>query len=168
MRVLGVDPGLVTTGYGVVDFVGSDPYLVEAGVVRSDPSKPLELRLLALYDGLSEVIREFVPDAMALEEVYSRYEYPHTAILMGHARGVLCLAAAKHGVPIHSYSASHVKSAITGSGTASKRQVQRTIQARLDLSRIPRPNDVADALAVAICHGSVFARSPATAREAAL
>jgi len=167
MRILGVDPGLVTTGYGVVDFLGADPCLVEAGVVRSDPSQPLEQRLLALYDGISEVIREFSPTAMALEEVYSRYEYPHTAILMGHARGVLCLAAAQHGIPIHSYSASHVKSAITGSGTASKQQVQRTIQARLDLSRIPRPNDVADALAVAICHGSVVLSSRATVREAA-
>lgn len=167
MRILGVDPGLVTTGYGVVEFVGTDPYLVEAGVVRSDPSKPLEQRLLALYDGISEVIREFAPTAMALEEVYSRYEYPHTAILMGHARGVLCLAAAQHDIPIHSYSASHVKSAITGSGSASKQQVQRTIQARLDLSRIPRPNDVADALAVAICHGYVALCSHPAAQEAA-
>ena len=155
MRILGVDPGLITTGYGIVEFCSSDMWLVEAGVVRSDTSLPLEQRLSALYDGIMEVFTEYRPDAMALEEIYSHYEYPKTAILMGHARGVLCLAAAKCGVPVYSYSATHIKSVITGSGTASKQQVQRMIQERLDLSRVPRPNDVADALAVAICHGNL-------------
>jgi crossover junction endodeoxyribonuclease RuvC len=161
MRILGVDPGLVTTGYGVVEFVRRNPHLVEAGVVRTEPSLPLEMRLETLYEGIMEVFRECQPEAMALEEVYSRYEYPKTAILMGHARGVICLAAAHAGVPIFSYAASHVKSVITGSGNASKQQVQRMIQARLDLSRIPRPNDVADALAVAVCHGNLAAYAAA-------
>jgi crossover junction endodeoxyribonuclease RuvC len=155
MRVLGVDPGLVTTGYGVVEFLGRNLSLVEAGVVRADPNLSLERRLAVLYDGVLQVFRELSPDAMALEEVYSRYEYPRTAILMGHARGVICLAAAHCNVPVFSYAASHVKSVITGSGSASKEQVQHMVMARLDLRRVPRPNDVADALAVAICHGNL-------------
>ncbi len=153
MRILGIDPGLNTTGYGVIHVSGRDVTLIEGGVIRSGPaSEPLEARLSSVYDGILEVIGQFEPEVMALEQLYSHYERPTTAILMGHARGVICLAASKGGVPVFSYAATQIKSQLTGNGRASKEQMQRAIQARLKLKDIPSPHDVADALAVAMCH----------------
>ncbi len=153
MRILGIDPGLNTTGYGVIDFVDRDVLLIEGGVIRTGSSDdPLETRLSTLYDGIIEVLDQFTPDSMAIEEIYSHYEHPATAILMGHARGVICLSAARNGVALYSYAATQIKSCLTGNGRASKEQMQRSIQARLHLKEIPSPHDVADALAVAICH----------------
>lgn len=153
MRILGIDPGLNTTGYGVIEVAGRDVVLIEGGVIRSGSTEdPLEARLSRLYNGIIEVLELFTPEAMALEQLYSHYKHPSTAILMGHARGVICLSGAQKGVPVYSYSATQVKSCLTGSGRASKEQVQRAIQARLKLKEIPTPNDVADALAVAINH----------------
>jgi crossover junction endodeoxyribonuclease RuvC len=108
--------------------------------------------VLALHEGLLEIIDQFHPRAMAVEQLYAHYKHPRTAILMGHARGVIFLAAAERGVPVISYNATRIKKTVTGSGRASKEQVQRTIQRELGLSEIPEPPDVADALAVALCH----------------
>ena len=153
MRILGIDPGLNTTGYGVIEVVGRDVVLIEGGVVRSGSTDdPLEARLSRLYDGIIEVLELFAPEALALEDLYSHYEHPTTAILMGHARGVICLSGAQKGIPVYSYSATQIKSCLTGSGRASKEQMQRAIQARLKLKEIPTPHDVVDALAVAINH----------------
>ena len=153
MRILGIDPGLNTTGYGVIEVVGRDVVLIEGGVIRSGSTDdPLEARLSRLYDGIIEVLELFAPEALALEDLYSHYEHPTTAILMGHARGVICLSGAQKGIPVYSYSATQIKSCLTGSGRASKEQMQRAIQARLKLKEIPTPHDVADALAVAINH----------------
>lgn len=153
MRILGIDPGLNTTGYGIIEISGSDVVLLEGGAIRTGSAEdPLEMRLSRLYDGVFEVLGEFNPKAMALEQLYSHYEHPTTAILMGHARGVICLAAAQKGIPVFSYASTQIKSTLTGSGRASKEQMQRAIQAMLKLKEIPQPNDVADALAVAICH----------------
>ncbi len=153
MRILGIDPGLNTTGYGVIEISGREVSLLEGGVIRTGPAdKPLEARLSCLYDGIIEVLEQFKPEALALEELYSHYKHPTTAILMGHARGIICLAAAKSGVPVFSYAATQIKSSLTGNGRASKEQMQRAMQARLKLEEIPNPHDVADALAVAICH----------------
>lgn len=151
-RILGVDPGLNVTGYGVLE-VGAGPLvLCEAGIVRPAARQPLAARLAELYRGIVEVIRVLQPQVMALEELYSHYQRPRTAILMGHARGVICLAAAEAGIPVVHYSATHIKKVLTGSGRASKRQVQRAIQWELSLSDLPEPPDVADALAIALCH----------------
>ncbi len=153
MRILGIDPGLNTTGYGVIEVSGGDILLLEGGVIRTESSDaPLEIRLSRLYDGVTEVLAQFSPQAMALEELYSHYERPTTAILMGHARGVICLAAARSMVPVFSYAATQIKSALTGSGHASKEQMQQAIKVRLNLKELPSPHDVADALAIAICH----------------
>src|SRR5207249_12032118 len=102
--------------------------------------------------GLVEVIEQFRPEAVAVEQLYAHYNHPRTAILMGHARGVVFLAAAQRGLPVASYNATRIKKTITGSGRASKDQVQRTIQRELGLAKVPEPPDVADALAVALCH----------------
>jgi crossover junction endodeoxyribonuclease RuvC len=152
LRILGVDPGLNLTGYGVLDLVDGRPQVCEAGVIRGKSRRSLTARLVEIHDGLCEVVATFRPAAMALEELFSHYERPRTAILMGHARGVICLAAARSGVPVVHYSATQVKRILTGSGRAPKAQVQRAIQQELGLTRLPDPPDVADALAIALCH----------------
>ena len=108
--------------------------------------------VLALDCLLIEMLQQFRPEALALEELYSHYKRPRTAILMGHARGVICLAAAEAGIPVVHYAATQVKNILTGSGRASKSQMQSAIQRELALPEVPEPPDVADALAIALCH----------------
>jgi crossover junction endodeoxyribonuclease RuvC len=158
MILLGVDPGLLRMGYGVIEAKGSSMRLKEGGIIQGGPSStPLEERLATLYKGINEVMFEYSPEVLALEEIYSHYAYPNTAVLMGHARGVVCLAAAQNGIPVFNYAATRVKSTLAGSGRARKMQVQKAVTARLHLPQIPEPNDVADALALAICHWQIAA-----------
>lgn len=153
VRILGVDPGLRRTGYGVIEAGGGEIQLIEGGVIRGDLGRvPLPDRLLEIHRGVAEVIAEYRPKVVALEQLFSHYGHPRTAILMGHARGVICLAAAEAGLPVYDYPAARIKMALTGSGRASKDQMQRMIQRHLNLDEIPAPHDVADALAVAVCH----------------
>ena len=149
--ILGIDPGLNTTGYGVLRTNGRSVKLLEGGIVRSQ-SKILAEKIKEIYDGLQEVFTAFKPDELALEELYSHYDRPTTAILMGHARGAICLAAAQNGITVYSYAATQVKKILTGNGRASKDQMQRAIQLELALPQYPEPPDVADALAIALCH----------------
>ena len=151
-RILGIDPGLNVTGYGVLQVGDGKLKLCEAGVVRGKTRNSLTARLAEIHQGVSEVIAGLQPAVMSLEELYSHYARPRTAILMGHARGVICLAAAEAGIPVVHYSATQVKKILTGSGRASKSQVQQAIRHELGLSRLPEPSDVADALAIALCH----------------
>lgn len=159
MRVLGIDPGLQVTGYGLLVVRGVRVRVVEAGVVRTAQGDPLEVRLRRLHDLARGVIAELAPDAIVVEDLYSHYRHPVTAILMGHARGVIFLAAAEAGVPVVSYGATRVKKSLTGQGRASKEQVQRMVQSTLGLRKVPQPPDVADALAVALCHCNVVTRT---------
>jgi crossover junction endodeoxyribonuclease RuvC len=153
VRVLGVDPGLVVTGYGVLDQTGSKVRLVEAGTVDSgSPRDSLPVRLRRLHEEINGLIEEMRPDVMALEQLYSHYEHPRTAILMGHARGVICLAAGLHDIPLYHYPPTQVKSALTGNGRASKDQIQRLVRGTFGLVETPNPPDVADAVAIALCH----------------
>ena len=155
MRIIGIDPGLNRTGYGIVDMLnkGSGGQIaVEGGFCSSNPKDSLELRIQAIYSDVFGILGEFQPEVMAMEELHSRYEYPKTAIVMGHVRGAVCLAAAQTGIPVVGYTATRVKNALTGSGASPKKQVQRAVAAQLKLADIPSPNDVADAFALAICH----------------
>jgi crossover junction endodeoxyribonuclease RuvC len=154
MRILGIDPGLNITGYGVIEAAGSDATLCEAGVIRLPRSKARDLaaRLGLLFDEVRVLAREFSPRLLCLEEVYSHALYPRTAILMGHARGVICVAAQQAGIPVISYSAKRIKQSVTGNGNASKLQVQRAVRQVFHLERTPYPPDVADALAAALCY----------------
>lgn len=153
MKALGIDPGLVITGYGVLEQESGRIRLIEAGTIDSGDSKSaLPDRLRRLYEELDQLLHDHSPDVMALEQLYSHYEHPRTAILMGHARGVIVLAAGMHGVPIHHYAATQVKSALTGNGRASKEQIQQMVRRTFGLVETPRPPDVADAVAVALCH----------------
>jgi crossover junction endodeoxyribonuclease RuvC len=154
-RILGLDPGLQTTGYGVLEITDRGPRVAEAGVIRSvDGRDPADMakRLRALYDGVCEVLDQCAPAAMAVEQLYAHYEHPRTAILMAHARGVFFLAGAQRNVPVLSYAATKVKKLVTGSGRASKEQMQHAVARELGLAGPPEPHDVADALAVALCH----------------
>ena len=152
--VIGIDPGLNITGYGIVSRSASQVKLLEAGVIRLPRSNNSNLaeRLESLFTELQRVIEEFHPQAMCLEEVYSHAAYPRTAILMGHARGVICLAARLSGIPVMGFSAKRIKQSVTGNGNASKLQVQRAVQSYFSLDRMPHPPDVADALAAALCY----------------
>ena len=123
-----------------------------------NPKDNFELRIQAIYSDILDILGEFQPEVMAMEEIHSRYEYPKTAIVMGHVRGAICLAAAQTGIPVVGYTATRVKSAITGSGASPKKQVQRAVAAQLKLDEIPSPNDVADAFALAICHAMSASR----------
>ena len=165
MRILGIDPGLQRTGYGVIDTDAAPGAgrlrLIEAGLVRTTPGAALEARLAELAEGLEAVLAEFRPDAVAVEQLYAHYKHPRTAILMGHARGIAFLAAARAGLRVESYSATRVKKALVGAGHASKMQVQRAVQSALGLRDLPEPPDVADALAVALCHAHGGARAAA-------
>ena len=151
-RVLGIDPGLNITGYGVLERSDGAPKLCEAGIVRSKSRKGLAERVGEIYTGVSEVIAALQPSVMALEELYSHYKRPRTSILMGHARGVICLAAVRAGIPVVHYAATQIKKLLTGSGRAPKLQMQQAIQRELCLPELPEPPDVADALAVGLCH----------------
>jgi len=152
MKVLGVDPGLNITGYGLVDASSDSPRLIEAGVIRSKPSKPLEMRLLELYNGIEDIINEFRPDVLSVEELYSHYKHPRTAVIMGHARGVFFLVAGKAHIPVFSYSATRIKKSLTGTGHASKEQIARMIKATLNCPDLNVVSDVTDAIAAALCH----------------
>jgi crossover junction endodeoxyribonuclease RuvC len=158
--ILGLDPGLAITGYGVIQSSGRQPTMVEAGVIRVVRDQTLPARLKELSDGIHEVISSFSLSAIAIEQLYSHYERPRTAILMGHARGVLCLAAAQSGLPVFSYEPTKVKKLLTGNGRAPKDQMQRAIQMQLNLSEPPDPPDVADALAIALCHHFTSLQTP--------
>jgi crossover junction endodeoxyribonuclease RuvC len=152
VRILGVDPGLNITGYGVIELTTSKPKLIEAGVVRGKTRGSLEARLREIHTGIAEVIAALKPNVMALEQLYSHYERPRTAILMGHARGVIVLAAALADVPVHHYAATKVKKLLTGGGHSPKAQMQHAICREFNLLKPPEPPDVADALAIALCH----------------
>ncbi|MBD3370542.1 crossover junction endodeoxyribonuclease RuvC [Candidatus Fermentibacteria bacterium] len=148
--VLGVDPGLGVTGYGVLVPGPKGLRVLDAGTLRTDPKSPLSHRLAELYDGLSEVLSEFVPSLMGIEEVYSHYKHPATAIVMAHARGVLCLAARHAETSVLAVPATRIKKVITGSGRASKEQVRDMVRDILGISQPVSPLDVSDALAAAI------------------
>lgn len=150
--VLGIDPGLNTTGYGVVRRGRAMAIeLIEAGIIRTRAKGAIESRLAELHRGLSEVIAAHGPAVLALEQLYSHYERPRTAILMGHARGVICLAAAEAGISVCHFEPTRIKRLLTGNGRAPKHQMQQAVRLQLNLATLPEPSDVADALAIAIC-----------------
>ena len=154
-RILGIDPGLQVTGYAVLEVGSQGPRVCEAGIVRSaEGREPADMaqRLRSVYSSIVEVIQQFRPQVVAVEQLYAHYDHPRTAILMAHARGVIFLAAAQADLPVVSYNATRIKKTITGHGRASKEQMQHAITRELGLPRLPEPHDVADALAAALCH----------------
>ena len=149
--VCGIDPGLGVTGYAVLRTGDGGLSVLDAGVCRFDETLPLARRLADIERDISSILSEHQPDIVAVEGLYAHYKHPQTAILMGHARGVILLAAGKLGIEVCSYSATRIKRHLTGNGRATKGQMQRAIQRPLRLSELPEPDDVADALAIAMC-----------------
>ena len=154
MIILGIDPGLQVCGYAVLEADGREEKLLEAGIFRTDSSAPLAERLRQIADDIDSLLEKFAPNIVAVEQLYSHYGHPKTAILMGHARGVILAAAAVAGAEVRSFAATRIKKSLTGNGRATKEQMQSAIQTTLGLSELPQPNDVADAAAVALCCGN--------------
>ena len=150
MRILGIDPGLGTTGYGIIE--DKSFKIIEAGVIKTEANTPIQARLKKIFDGISGIIEEHKPAVLVLEKIYSHYKHPTTAILMGHARAAVCLACGTNGVSLINYPSTKIKKTITGNGHASKQQVQRMVQNILKLKNPPEPVDVSDALAMAIAY----------------
>jgi len=157
MRILGVDPGLGITGYGLIDACGSNIKLLEAGIIRSNAKDKMEKRLATIYKKIINLIEDTIPEAVVLEELYSHYKHPKTSILMAHARGAICLAVEHQAAQLVNYPTTKIKKAITGRGRASKEQMQRTVTSLLRLKAYPEPVDVTDALALAIAHANIQA-----------
>jgi crossover junction endodeoxyribonuclease RuvC len=153
MRILGIDPGLRLTGYGVIDGGNNPlrPALIDGGVIRLKNAASIPQRLVELERELDALFEEHRPGVCAVEQLYAHYNHPRTAILMGHARGVILLVAARRGVSLEEFAANRIKQAVSGHGHASKAQMQRAIAALWNLRKPPEPPDVADALAVAVC-----------------
>jgi len=154
MRVLGIDPGLRLTGFGLVEVRPGaiEPTLLEGGVIKLDAKASIPDRLAQLAEDLDGVIAGANADRLAVEQVYSHYAHPRTAIIMAHARGVILLCAKRGGLGIEELAATEVKKALTGNGHASKEQMQLAVQAQFRLPEPPSPPDVADAIAIAACH----------------
>ena len=151
MRVLGIDPSIRRTGYGIIDFAGDKLALVDHGTISPPTDADMAVRLAVLYDDVMELIKTHQPDEMAIEEAFYGVNVK-SAFILGQARGAAMLCGAHHHLPIGEYAPRKIKLAATGNGNASKEQVQFMVQQQLNLSDPPQPHDAADALAVAICH----------------
>lgn len=151
-RFLGIDPGLNRTGYAILEHSSKSPVLCEGGIIRSHQDANLAARVHEIGAGIREVIEEYKPDVMVIEQVFTTPKFPKTSIIMAHARGAILFAAHDAGIPVVHYTPTQIKRLITGSGRASKDQIQHAIKTELGLKSILEPNDVADAFAAALCH----------------
>jgi crossover junction endodeoxyribonuclease RuvC len=151
MRILGVDPGLSATGYAILEIKQRKIELIEAGVIKP-PSKINKLgdKLKSIYADFKNLLEEFKPEQVAIEELYSHYQHPKTAIIMGHCRGTIMLACAQSELQIHSFNATKIKKTVTGNGRASKEQVSASVTRYFNLEKPPSPADVTDAMAAAM------------------
>jgi len=151
VKILGIDPGLRVCGYACLDTDQTDMKLIEAGVFRTVTNSRIEVKLNQIAQDMETLLKRLKPGVVAVEELYSHYAHPKTAILMGHARGVVLQKCAEAQVQIKHFSATRIKKSATGNGRASKEQMQRSIQTIFSLPQLPEPNDVADAIAAALC-----------------
>lgn len=155
MRILGIDPALSITGYGVIEAVKGKLSLVEAGIIKTSSSQGITGRLDKIYRAMIKLISDTKPEVLVLEKLYAHYRHPTTAYLLGQARGVICLTAATKKIPLAEYAATRIKKAVVGKGLASKYQVQQMVLKLLNLNILPKYSDVTDALALAIGHSYI-------------
>ena len=158
MIILGIDPGYAIVGYGVIKYEGGKMSVIDYGKITTEANIPLSKRLKLIYDSLAQLIETFKPDVVAVEELFFNSNVK-TAIAVGHARGVIILAAANKNIKIAEYTPLQIKQAVVGYGRADKNQVQQMVKMFLKLKEVPKPDDTADALAVAICHANSSALS---------
>ena len=152
MRILGIDPGLAIVGWGVIEAVGGRFYPVACGAVTTPAHTPIDLRLSMIYDDISRIMDKYQPEQMAIEELFFSHNHT-TAIPVAEARGVVLLCARQHHITIEEYTPMQVKQAVVGYGLAEKKQVIAMVTSLLKLPKPPKPDDTADALALALCHG---------------
>lgn len=157
MRIIGIDPGTATTGFGIIDIKGTAMELVAAGVITTPSNRPLEKRLLTIYSEIDQLIKQYRPKQVVVELLYFAKNVT-TAMSVSHARGITLLAAAQAKLPVYEYTPLQVKQAITGHGQAGKYEVQTMVKKLLQLKELPKPDDAADALATAICHSAALGR----------
>ena len=150
-RIIGIDPGYAIVGWGIVDYAGSAFKTVDYGAITTPAEMPFESRLIAIYDALAALLRKYTPDGMGIEKLYFTKNVT-TGIDVAGARGVILLCASRHGLRIGEYTPLQVKQAVVGYGKAEKTQVMQMTKMLLGLTQTPKPDDTADALAVAICH----------------
>ncbi|HEY8499774.1 MAG TPA: crossover junction endodeoxyribonuclease RuvC [Clostridia bacterium] len=155
MVVMGIDPGFAILGYGIVNYSGNRFQVIDYGVITTYASLPLANRLLILEKGLVELIEKYTPDAVSVEDLFFNSN-SKTALKVGQGRGVALLCAARAGIPVYEYTPLQVKQGVTGYGRADKVQVQQMVKVLLNLEKIPKPDDAADALAAAICHAHCY------------
>jgi len=153
MRIIGIDPGIAIMGYGVLDFSNNKFTVIDYGAVLTTPKNKLPERIEIIYDRLGEILDKYKPDSVAYEELFFNSN-AKTAIVVGQARGAAILSAQKRKLNIYEYTPLQVKQAVTGYGRADKKQIQQMVKILLNLKEVPKPDDVADALAIAICHGN--------------
>jgi len=155
MRIMGIDPGIAITGYGIIERKGNDVVLLDCGSITTCSSIKIPERLSVIYNELTKIITEFKPSRVAIEELFFN-KNAKTVMQVGQARGVSILAAANKGVQVWEYTPLEVKQSIVGYGRASKEQVQEMVRILLNLKKAPKPDDVSDALAIALCHSNSY------------
>ncbi|MBA31426.1 MAG: crossover junction endodeoxyribonuclease RuvC [Chloroflexi bacterium] len=159
LKILGIDPGLTNTGYGLIQVENRNYKSLEGGVIRTKASQPLESRLYSIYSVIKEIVEEFSPNSVAIEELHSRSRFVKTAILLGHARGAAIVAVGEFNIPVFNYQPTQAKNMITGFGGASKEQIKIAVSEYLGESNIIKNEHMADAFSIAICHGMMIEKS---------
>ncbi len=156
LKILGIDPGLNITGYGLIQKEKTSLKLIEAGIIKTSSKTLFEDRLKTIFENIAKILTEYKPDVCVLEKLYSHYRHPTTVILMGHARGVICCASSIQRIKLVGYSVKRINKAVIGRGNATKTQIQMMVTSILNLKKPPTPNDVTDALALAIGHAYII------------
>ena len=155
MKILGVDPSLSNTGYGLLDVNGKKLFPIEGGVIKTKTKDSLEIRLSIIFENFNDLLLKFSPDCLAVEDLHSRPRFAKTSILMGHARGVIIMSAGLNKIPVYDYQPTRAKNVVTGSGRADKTQVMNSVAKILNNKNILKNEHVADAFSIAICHSIV-------------
>tara|TARA_B100001029_G_scaffold179399_1_gene188752 strand:- start:422 stop:904 length:483 start_codon:yes stop_codon:yes gene_type:complete len=155
LKIIGIDPGLIQTGFGIIDIINNEVFLIDYGVIKPNQKESLSGRLLTIFKDVSEIISNYKPQIFTIEEVFYGKNVK-SAMRLGQARGAAMVAAAAKEIPIYEYSAKKVKQSITGNGNAHKSQVQFMVKAKLKMDHMPEPIDASDALAIALCHEYQF------------
>ena len=155
MKIIGIDPGLVQTGFGIINVSNNQTFLMDYGIIKPPPKDTLANRLLTIFNDVCEIISNYNPQIFAIEDVFYGKNVK-SAMRLGQARGASMVAAASKGIPIYEYSARKVKQSLTGNGNAHKTQIQFMVKTKLQMKHNPEPMDAADALAIALCHNHQF------------
>ena len=155
MKILGVDPSLTNTGYGLLDVNGKKLFPIEGGVIKTKTKDSLEIRLSIIFENFNDLLLKFSPDCLAVEDLHSRPRFAKTSILMGHARGVIIMSAGLNKIPVYDYQPTRAKNVVTGSGRADKTQVMNSVAKILNNKNLLKNEHVADAFSIAICHSIV-------------